>query len=257
MKKSYTLILCLVFISLVFSGCSKKKDPFELVDEADKLMKQEEVRKAVPLYKEALEIDPDLKDARIKYIEALIIKGDLAPADEEVFKILKINPQHKEGLKLKAKILLLTLEIDKSLELYNRLLEQYPDDPIIYHERGNAYAGKMEYEQAEQDIKKAIELKPDYLEALLNLGVLYYKQDEYEKAIDAYSKVINQKELKEDTVLTKPYLFAYYNRANAYLKLNETDKAVKDLETTAKYAPEESSVGQMSKKLIKDLKGDS
>lgn len=86
------------------------------------------------------------------------------------------------------------LRINKSQEALNNLniaVQAKPTDPNLYLVRGNIYDnlanpkdvnGKdlekpKDYENliglAEADYKKAIELKPDYFDALYNLGVLY------------------------------------------------------------------------------------
>lgn len=89
------------------------------------------------------------------------------------------------------------LEIKKSKEALNNLniaINAKPADPNLYLVRGNIYdnlanpkdgAGNdlekpKDYAEnlkfAEADYKKAIELKPDYFDALYNLGVLYNNQ---------------------------------------------------------------------------------
>jgi tetratricopeptide (TPR) repeat protein len=86
------------------------------------------------------------------------------------------------------------LRVNKSQEALNNLniaIQAKPADPNLYLVRGNIYDnlanpkdanGKdldkpKDYENliglAETDYKKAIELKPDYFDALYNLGVLY------------------------------------------------------------------------------------
>ena len=90
------------------------------------------------------------------------------------------------------------LKANKSKEALNNLniaIQAKPTDPNLYLVRGNIYdnlanpkdatTGKdlekpKDYEEvlklAETDYKKAIELKPDYFDALYNLGVLYNNQ---------------------------------------------------------------------------------
>lgn len=104
------------------------------------------------------------------------------------------------------------LRINKSQEALNNLniaVQAKPSDPNLYLVRGNIYdnlanpkdANGKDIEKpkdyanliglAETDYKKAIELKPDYFDALYNLGVLYNNQGvELNKQAD---KITDQK----------------------------------------------------------------
>ena len=69
---------------------------------------------------------------------------------------------------------------------------------------------------------KAIELKPDYVDAYHNRGTVYGRKGEYNRAIEDYDKAI---ELKPDLAQT------YSNRGESLLHLNEMEKAKADLIT--------------------------
>ena len=71
---------------------------------------------------------------------------------------------------------------------------------------------KHQYKDAEIHFKKAIELDPKYAEAYANLGALYAKFKEYDKAIKLYQECIKIK---------PSYAGAYTNLGNA---LNKTDR---------------------------------
>ncbi len=84
-----------------------------------------------------------------------------------------------------------TNKSEEALANLNQALIAKPNDPVLYFARGNMYdnlantkdaSGKGlakpkdfddKMKMAESDYKKAIELKPDYFDALFNLGVLY------------------------------------------------------------------------------------
>ena len=81
---------------------------------------------------------------------------------------------------------------------------------------------------AETDCLMAIENNFDNLEARLNLGLAYYRQGEYQKAIAQYQEVIQKDE--------RDYR-AYYNRGLAYLALNNYRLAITDYQTALMYSP--------------------
>ena len=53
------------------------------------------------------------------------------------------------------------------------LSEKLPDDPGIYNSRGITFRETGDFRKAEEDYRRSIELKPDYSDAVLNLGILY------------------------------------------------------------------------------------
>ena len=91
---------------------------------------------------------------------------------------------------------------------------------------------------AERDCIEAIKYNSDNLEAYLNLGLAYYRQEEYEKAIAEYIQVIKRDD--------QDYR-AYYNRGLAYLALNDYQLAITDYQTALVYS---SDANTESKSLI-------
>ena len=53
------------------------------------------------------------------------------------------------------------------------LSEKLSDDPGIYNSRVITFRETGEFRKAEEDYRRSIELKPDYSDAVLNLGILY------------------------------------------------------------------------------------
>ena len=91
---------------------------------------------------------------------------------------------------------------------------------------------------AETDCIEAIKYNSDNLEAYLNLGLAYYRQGKYEKAIAEYQEVIQR---------NKRDYRAYYNRGLAYLALNDYQLAITDYQTALVYS---SDANTESKSLI-------
>lgn len=52
-------------------------------------------------------------------------------------------------------------EYQKAVSIFSDLLESVPDDPSLYYNRGISYYKAREFELAEKDMKKAIELDPN------------------------------------------------------------------------------------------------
>lgn len=100
-----------------------------------------------------------------------------------------------------------------------------PSSSEFYNNRGIAYS-MIETSQPKTlrpnvlaDYNKALELNPQYSEALLNRGAFYFLIGETDKAMADYTQVLNL-----DTGLSA----AYYNRGILYSKMGEYDKAMAD-----------------------------
>ena len=61
---------------------------------------------------------------------------------------------------------------------------------MSYYYRGIAYAKKDQYDKANPDYSKALELNPRLAEAYSNRGITYDTKGQYDKAITDYSKAI-------------------------------------------------------------------
>ncbi len=85
-----------------------------------------------------------------------------------------------------------------------------PNDPYIHNDLGIAYMGKEIFDLAENHFKRAVALKPDYIQAQNNLGAAYLKQKKYDQAIELY------RQFSKNLLYMTPH-FAFSNMGWAYL----------------------------------------
>ena len=110
--------------------------------------------------------------------------------------------------------------LENAIRHYTEALKLKPDYVNAYNNRGIVYAKKGEFDTAIQDFNIAIELKPDYADAYYNRGIAYRANDDLDTAIQDYTKAI---ELKPDDAE------AHYNRGIMWLHQHEWEKAKADL----------------------------
>ena len=82
------------------------------------------------------------------------------------------------------------------------------------------------YDQAVTQLKKSIEINPDYYQGYNSLGNIFFKKNDLNAALEAYQKAID---LKFD------YYETYHNRGNVYLKLRQIDKALENYNLSTKF----------------------
>jgi tetratricopeptide (TPR) repeat protein len=104
--------------------------------------------------------------------------------------------------------------IEDAEKYYNRALEIYDRYPVAWNSRGFfLFMFKQNTSQAISDFKNATELKPDYTEALYNLGFVYNHQKEYDSALVYLDKAI---------ISNKDYLNSYNEKGVVLLNLKDT-----------------------------------
>jgi len=118
----------------------------------------------------------------------------------------------------------------QALREFLAALEYRPDDAWIHLGLGECYRRKSLYDQAEQHLLRAIELKPHFQTAQLNLSALYAHMQRYQDSAVWAQKLI------EDPTYPAPWR-AYNNLGWAYLRSGRPDQARAALQTALEYAP--------------------
>ena len=83
-----------------------------------------------------------------------------------------------------------------------------------------------QYDEAIQDLSKALALNPNDAFAYNERGSIYFELEKYEQAIQDFDKVIEFKDFYEPD--------AYRRRGNAYLKLEQYERAIRDYNEAVK-----------------------
>lgn len=91
----------------------------------------------------------------------------------------------------KAEELLKAGKVNEAIDLYGKALEESPNDPVIYSDRGVAYLHLNDELRCMDDLNKAIELQPDYAYryACRAFAKAHFKHidsaiEDYEKAVE-------------------------------------------------------------------------
>ncbi|MFW5800142.1 MAG: tetratricopeptide repeat protein, partial [Spirochaetota bacterium] len=152
--------------------------------------------------------------------------------------IFNIKPAEKNIYKMLAEYYFSRNEMNKAINIIQLLEELYPESTITALLYGMAYSISNEYKKAEQKLVKAINNEPFNPLPKIELGKLYLKTKEYDKAIDVFKLVIEIQNNAEAYL----YLAKAYRRINKLqlaiqtykkvlgLNLNSKDKEIKDKE---------------------------
>jgi tetratricopeptide (TPR) repeat protein len=184
-----------------------------LLSKAKKLVKKGEIKEARQIYLNILESSPSSKEAKtgLKGIENL---DKTKPTQDQLDYVIQL---YSSG------------QIDKALLSIKKLIQDFPNIPLLHNISGACNSALSEIDSAIISFKKAINLKPDYEEAYYNLGVAFHQTGQLGEAINSYEKAISIKHA---------YPTAHNNLGLIALSLGQLDNALKSIEWAIAYSPE-------------------
>jgi tetratricopeptide (TPR) repeat protein len=174
---------------------------------------------AVEDLKKAIELDDKLADAHFSLGLAYHEMDQPELATAQYAKTVEINPDH-----LKANIYLAqdyeaAGEYQKAIKYYSKAAELDDNNAEVLRALGSLqlrYGGDAGVKPAREALEKAVKLRPDDAEILMNYGYTLYLGMKFESAIDYYKKSLE---------IDPNYLEANYNIALAYNRVNKYDLA--------------------------------
>ncbi|RFC55151.1 tetratricopeptide repeat protein [Brumimicrobium aurantiacum] len=136
----------------------------------DTLSKTGENEKALEFISSALEMFPGSEDLAISGVNIALNNNDLEKAESYFDEAAKASPENKVLFSNMGSIFLTAA--DKAYAEFNEM--EITDEG--YQEKSDEVEGL--YTKAENNLKRAIEIDPEYAEAAYNLGVLYLGRGE-------------------------------------------------------------------------------
>jgi len=118
----------------------------------------------------------------------------------------------------------------KAIAYFTKGVKVTPDDPVMWKLLGDAYAAAKFYPEAERAYLKALELKPDYGEAMFGLGVLYKEWGRLEEALPWLEKAAALPTYEER-------YRAFYQLAQIYKSLGNEELYLKNLQVAVNLYP--------------------
>jgi tetratricopeptide (TPR) repeat protein len=127
-------------------------------------------------------------------------------------------------------------DIFMARKMYREAIEAFrqgsPTDPVLWNKIGIAYHQMQELGSAKKSYEHALKLKKDYVEAINNLGTVYYAQKSYRRAVGWYKKAINlaANEPKSSSI--------YMNLGTAYFARKKYEDATKAYQVALQLDPQ-------------------
>jgi len=191
----------------------------------------ERPQEAVALYHQALQLNPGYKDAYFNLGRLYQQLGEEQKAVEAYNQMIQTNPRdadlyinaikaYTEAIKANPTPSLYIEACREALDRYRSLGDvdrRHKDSEVFYFNLGYLYQEMGDNREAVAAYELALELNPNYVNALYNLGNIYEEGGENKKALFLYGKVI---------ALNPKHPEAYLNSGLIYGRLGDYPKAI-------------------------------
>ena len=136
----------------------------------DLYMETSSFEKALDMYKKALEIDKNLPDVynRLGVVMNILQKFD--EAEKYFKKAIEIFPKYRDALLNLSYTLTKRGKLFEAFKILKALETDYPDDPVILNELGILMRELGLFEESVEKLKKALEIKKDDQNIMVNLA---------------------------------------------------------------------------------------
>lgn len=120
-------------------------------------------------------------------------------------------------------------ELNEALILFEKAIKIDPEFSSAYANRGNVYRIQKKYKLAINDFTKSFELKRN-LNTIYARANSFLEIDDFQSAVNDYTIIIDE---------SPTFSSIYFDRAYAYLRLENYVEAKKDLESQLQYDPKD------------------
>lgn len=161
----------------------------------------------------------------------LVQNGKVEEAKKAIADARVANPDDTSLTLTEANLYLETKDFEKYKKLISEVLEKNPNDEGLIFNLGVISGNAGNYVDAEKYYLRAIAIKPDYINAYLNLAII--KLDADKKIVDEINKLgTSEKDNKRYEVLKKQREVLFKNALPYLEKATELDPSNKEVKTT-------------------------
>jgi serine/threonine protein kinase/tetratricopeptide (TPR) repeat protein len=168
-------------------------------------------RDSLPIFKKAIELDPNFAMAYGALATINHNLGDSELARENATKAYELRDRVTEAEReaIEARYYLyVTGDLEKAAEVYAVAVQNYPDSAGAYNHLADDEAELGRYEQAVQDLRKALLLDPSRASTYANLAVALLALNQVEKASAVLAEA-DKRGLQTDILLQAHYWIAF------------------------------------------------
>ena len=206
---------------------AKKAKAKYFVEQAIKAREAHDFETAVQNASIAISLDSALAQAYLERARALHHStfGDDKQALKDAKVAVKLDPAQVKAWEYLGRLYDIQKDYIKAVEAYDYAISKDPVDRDLRNLRASALRILGRHREALKDYTALVELVPEKTDPYLQRGAVYEFLEENEKALADYSKGAENSKGDMKYGGTMPFRI----RAKLYIKMNEPEKAIKDL----------------------------
>jgi len=174
-----------------------------------------DAEKARKCFNRALEIEPDLEDARLGLVGAASLDSDPQSLLLAIDKFLEKSPSSPQGLASKGDVLFNMGDYGKAKQNYQRTIEQYPNDYKILNNLGNCFLKEKNFASAETYYLMALGKNKNFFLGYRNLAIALINQNKTQDAAEYLEYYLQSNPRDPETHVT---LGDIYYQSKEYFK---------------------------------------
>ena len=142
---------------------------------------------------------------------------------EELQRLLKEDSNNFQARRELAVLLMDCGFNEEALQHLTYLSWNFSYDEGIFYNLGIVYEKMKNFKKAKESYQKAIELEPDYSDAIYNMGLVHTELREYNEAVECFKKIIEEDPEDSNT---------YFNLGLVYFKQKDYIQAIENFQRT-------------------------
>ncbi|PXW91584.1 tetratricopeptide repeat protein [Streptohalobacillus salinus] len=192
-------------------------------------MKKDELEEAATAFNQAIETEPNNPAGYINFGNLLVHMKDYQRAERFFMRALVKDSNAATAYYGLGNLYFESEQYKRAIEHYQQARTLGLDEADVHFMIGLSHLNRHDSTRALPFMMRAKELAPTDQDILMQYGILLAETGEYKEALQQFQAVLNTDHFHSD---------ARYNLALAYLYLEETDQAIKELDQTIAIDPE-------------------
>lgn len=185
-------------------------------------------------YSQAVALDPDSGVSRRRLLRLALDAEDFKTAREQARALLESAPESALNHFLAGLVESRDEHAQQAITHYKKAIElergKYPE---AWFNLGRAHSQASQFDLAIEAYEKAIQEKPDYIAAWNNLGLAFVDEKQPEKAVECFEKSL---------ALDDKYALAWHNLAKVYYEQERYAEATKAYGRAVELSPDDRSL---------------